>query len=154
MTKEEWNNSYTDEMHQRFVTALFFVNSKLRSKGLKNRNCFLNKITKKYINYHTVDFNIPTPTKGEYDRLLANRHVKRYFERVSKLFKVGDIVYIPKHYSYLINPADSVGIVIGVHRMAANYNYTIEYISTGERVIHSWDTVLPIHGRKVMKDSK
>ena len=109
MTKQEWIDSYTDEMHQRFVTALFFVNSKIKINGLKNRNHFLNRITKKYISYYTRKLNISIPTKGEYDRLLANRHVKRYFERVSKMFKVGDIVYIPKHYSYLINPADKIG---------------------------------------------
>ncbi len=87
MTRTEWINSYTTEMSNQFITALYFYSSHTK-KRCKNQQ----RIVKKYWRKLCNNYNI-VPTQNEYNFIINNKYFQRFVKSQNKpKYNVGDLV--------------------------------------------------------------
>ena len=138
MTRTEWINSYTTEMSNQFITALYFYSSHTK-KRCKNQQ----RIVKKYWRNLCNNYNI-VPTQSEYNFVINNKYFQRFIDRHNNpKHNIGDLVCVklrtPLTFTYTTQKYKFyVGVVVSVKPEHTGNYYHLKFINHSEDY-SDWD---------------
>jgi hypothetical protein len=151
MERQKWIESYTEEKKYTFHSALVFLKS---TKKYVDSNLPVYKIINKYLSRYTKfleDVNSQTiPTEGEYNRVVNNRHFKKFFAKRQNSFNVGDLVYVRSHYGKRF---EKIALITSVKYFPNAWAYSVRHTSSGEISTVPWFDVLKVDGRNLDRKS-
>jgi len=151
MERQKWIESYTEEKRYTFHSALVFLKS---TKKYIEKNSPVYKIIHKYIpRYTTLVEDVRSemiPTEGEYNRVINNRHFKKFFAKRQKSFNIGDLVYVRSHYG---KGFEKIALITSIKYFPNGWVYSVRHTSSGEVTNVPWFDALKVDGRNLDKKS-
>ena len=151
MERQKWIESYTEEKRYTFHSALVFLKS---TKKYIEKDSPVYKIIHKYIpRYTTLVEDVRSemvPTEGEYNRVVNNRHFKKFFAKRQKSFNIGDLVYVRSHYG---KGFEKIALITSIKYFPNGWVYSVRHTSSGEVTNVPWFEAMKVEGRNLDKKS-